>query len=301
MEPLVSALEQIGARVSSHEGFLPAEVSGRHLAGGRLRLRPQVSSQFVTALLLVAPLMRDGLDLELVGPVPSQPYLDLTEDVLAEFGARVQRAESGRRWRVEPSSLAPTHFSVEGDWSAAAFFLAAAAVAGGTVDVGPLGRESRQGDRRVAEILARAGVEIDASDDRVRATGPATVPLRADLRHAPDLFPALAAVASVVPEGSILTGLDHLRHKESDRLSVMVENLRGLGVGLEVERSSFKVTRPVGRGAGSGARVAAAGDHRIAMAMAVTALAAGALELDDAACVSKSFPGFWECWEELVS
>jgi 3-phosphoshikimate 1-carboxyvinyltransferase len=181
------------------------------------------------------------------------------------------------------------------------FFLAAAAVSGGSVEVGPLSLASRQGDRVACDVLAAAGVEIIARQDCVRASGPVRKPLVADLRDAPDLFPALAVVAACAPAGSRFDGLDNLRHKESDRLAVMVDNLGRLGVGLEVADNALTVTRPIaGTRPGQAVEVTSAADHRIAMAMAVAALAAGPLELDDGSCVHKSFPRFWEAWSEVV-
>jgi len=302
MSPLLTALDGLGASLVSRGGFLPVEVRGTTLDGGRLRFAPGVSSQFVSALLLIAPLMRDGLELELEGTVPSRPYLDLTEDVLLRFGGAVERNPGGRRWRVAPGPLRETRIEVEGDWCAAAFFLGAAAVAGGSLEVGPLSDQSRQGDRKIVDVLRASGMSIEQGVSTVEVGGgPLREPLSADLRDAPDLFPALAVMASFAPPGSTLTGLDNLRHKESDRLAVMVDNLRRLGAGIEVSEDSVTIARPVRRGSASGQQVMAAGDHRVAMAMAVAALAAGALELDDGGCVVKSFPTFWDVWDRLLS
>jgi 3-phosphoshikimate 1-carboxyvinyltransferase len=300
MAPLLDALEGLGAALEPTHGGLPVRLDGRRLRGGRVELRPGVSSQFASALLMAAPLMDEGLELELRGPIPSRPYLDLTRDVLERFGATVSSDPSGMSWRVAPGPLRPTTERVEGDWSAAAFFLAAAAVAGGSVQVAPLDERSRQGDRRVCEILAGSGVEIAAGPGEVSARGPARGPLIANLAATPDLFPALAAVAATAPPGSRLEGLGHLRHKESDRLAVMVGNLRRLGAVLEEDGTTLRVLAPASGAAGNAVSVESAGDHRIAMAMAVAALRLGPLALDDGDCVQKSFPGFWTAWERLL-
>jgi 3-phosphoshikimate 1-carboxyvinyltransferase len=258
-----------------------------------------VSSQFVSSLLLAAPLMRDGLVLEVAGPLPSAPYLDLTLDILRAFGAEVAVSPDRRRWRVAPGPLRHVTYEVEGDWSAAAFFLAGAAVAGGTVDVGPLDPASRQGDRQVIRILVDAGLELAWNGNRLTARGPVTAPLSADLEHAPDLFPALVAVAACAPPGSRFNGIAHLAHKESDRLSVMVDNLGSLGAEFTVDGPRLVVETTLRTDRESARHVTAAGDHRIAMAMAVAALGAGPLALDDSDCVSKSFPDFWTVWDRL--
>ncbi len=302
MAPLLAGLESLGAEVEGNDGCLPVRIDGRRLPGGRVELRPGASSQFVSALLLAAPLMAQDLELELVGPLPSRPYLDLTEDVLRGFGATLSHDDDGRSWRVAAGGLTPCTYTVEGDWSAAAFFLAAAAVAGGSVEVRPLRRDSRQGDRAICEVLENAGMElVTTSDGRgVRATGPARSALTANLLDTPDMFPALAAMAACRPYRSRLEGLENLRHKESDRLSVMVDNLQRLGAQLQVDSGSFQVIEPVRVGGADAIRVTAAADHRIAMAMAVTALHAGRLELDDPGCVQKSFPDFWAVWDRML-
>jgi 3-phosphoshikimate 1-carboxyvinyltransferase len=189
---------------------------------------------------------------------------------------------------------------VEGDWSAAAFVLAAVAVAGGEAEMGPLDPSSSQGDRAVLSILAGAGLELRWAGDRLLARGPVADPLEANLIDAPDLFPALATVAACSPPGSRLWGLDHLVHKESDRLTVMVENLGRLGAETAFDGPCLEFRRNVTLDTHHRRQTTAAGDHRIAMAMAVAALAAGPLTIDDQTCVSKSFPSFWTVWDHLT-
>lgn len=298
MRPLLDALSALGADLESPGGCLPVRVEGRRLEGGPLSVRPRVSSQFVSALLMIGPLLARGLELRVEGPIPSRPYLDLTEQVLRAGGVRVEHSGDGRRWRVPPGPPRVRRLTVEGDWSAAAFFLAAASVAGGRVTVEGVDGASRQGDRRLVELLATGGVRMTTTAGGVVAEGPRRLPVTADLEGCPDLFPALCAAAACGPPGSRLTGLEHLRHKESDRLGVMVDNLRALGAELSVGPGELRVTAAVERRA-EPRKVTAAGDHRIAMAMAVTALASGPLELDDPECVQKSFPGFWAQWAEI--
>ncbi len=295
MQPLIEALTGLGSEIHSRDGFLPVDLLGSPLKGGFLQIKPGVSSQFVSSLLLAGPLMKDGLDLEILGPLPSRPYLDLTRDVLEAFGATAVGDPNGK-WRVDPGGLRATSYEVEGDWSAVAFFGAAVAVAGGTVTTGPLSATSSQGDRAVCNILERAGLEVGFSGERVRFSGRMTRSVEADLTDTPDLFPALSVVAACGPVGSVLSGLDHLKHKESDRLTVMVENLSRLGAVFETHPSFIRVLKGVDRERSPARAVTAAGDHRIAMAMAVVALAVGEIVLDDPTCVAKSFPGFWEKW-----
>ncbi len=301
MAPLVESLSHLGADLSSRGGFLPVEINGQTLQGGAVEVQPGISSQFVSALVMAGPLMVQGLDLEVSGSLPSAPYLDLTVDVMRAFGSGLEVSDDRRHWKVPPKALEPTRYKVEGDWSAAAFVLAAVAVAGGEVEISPLDPASRQGDRAVLRILVDAGLDVDWLGDRVIVRGPVTAPILADLRHTPDLFPALAVVAACAPAGSRLSGLKHLKHKESDRLTVMVENLERLGARLKVDGTEFEVAENLGFRPGSIPGVTAAGDHRIAMAMAVAALISGPFELDDPHCVSKSFPTFWAVWGRLLA
>ena len=299
MAPVIDTLRTLGARLKDTDGKLPIEIDGFALDGGGATVTPEVSSQFVTSLVLAAPLMRLGLDLQVLGSLPSAPYLDLTEDVLTAFGGGVIVDNDRRWWRVAPGPLRLTLYDVEGDWSAASFALAAAAVAGGQVELGPLEPTSRQGDRAILEILSDAGLNIEWRENYVAAKGPVKKPIQADLRDTPDLFPALMVVAACAPSGSHLSGLENLQHKESDRLTVMVRNLGRLGAGITVKENEIEVYTSIRPTPGPSPKVTAAGDHRVAMAMAVASLAVGPLEIDDGDCVSKSFPGFWDVWENL--
>jgi 3-phosphoshikimate 1-carboxyvinyltransferase len=300
MQPLVRTLRALGARLETDDGNLPIEIWGQSIEGGAASIEPAVSSQFVSSVVLAAPLMRKGLDLEILGDLPSAPYLDLTEDVLRGFGGKV-KVEAGRRWwRVAPGGLHVARYEVEGDWSAAAFVLAAAAVAGGEVEMGALDADSRQGDRAVVEILSAAGLETEWRGHTLAVRGPITAPISADLHDTPDLFPALIVAAAAGPPGSRFRGLENLRHKESDRLTVMVRNLSTLGAEIAVAKDEVEVRARMRRAPENPPTLTAAGDHRVAMAVALAALAVGRLKLDDPDCVSKSFPGFWRAWERLV-
>jgi 3-phosphoshikimate 1-carboxyvinyltransferase len=299
MRPLIDALIGLGCEIAHRNGFLPVEIVGRRLEGGAVRIRPEVSSQFVSALLLAAPLMERGLELCVEGEVPSRPYLDLTVQVMEAFGASAA-ATGMDRWSVAPGGYRPTDITIEADWSAAAFPAAAVAVSGGRVLIPNLRRTSRQGDRALAAVLERAGVEVRFDRRGMTVCGRAVRSFEADLKDTPDLFPALAVVAAAAPQGSILTGLDHLRHKESDRRSVMIDNLGRLGAVVRADGARLRIERRLDAGRRSPVSVSAADDHRIAMAMAVAALASGPVEIDDDRCVAKSFPGFWAMWERLL-
>lgn len=302
IEPLIGALRVLGSRIEASGNWkLPVSVEGGTLRGGQVEIRPGVSSQFVSALLLAAPLFLEGIDLRVVGPLPSEPYLDLTHRVLVDYGAKVERSSDNRQWQIGPGGLKRVRWGVEGDWSAAAFPIAAAAIAGGWVQVPGLEMDSAQGDRVICDILGDAGMVFERFGDRLVAKGPLTKPVFADLEGSPDVFPALAAVAACRGPGSKLTGLGNLLHKESSRLEVMASNLRSLGAIVHVGEDTFVVEKTVDRREDIVRPVSAADDHRIAMAMAATALEAGPLDLDSPSSVAKSFPDFWIRWSEMLS
>lgn len=301
LKPLIGALQRLGASVqpaiAGAGERLPLVVEGRPLPGGLIELDAASSSQFVSALLMLAPTLPAGLEVRVPAAPPSRPYIDLTVEVLRRFGIAVTSASDGLAWRVPPGSFRSAEYEVEGDWSAAAFPLVAVALAGGAVELPGLRYPSPQGDGKVLDLLVTAGCRPAVTAEGVRLEGPATGSLEADLRDTPDLFPVLAV--AVVRLGGRLSGLGGLVHKESDRLGEMQRLLAEMGVALR--RTGDEVSAP-----GGGRLVAPphpldpAGDHRLAMALAVAASSTPGLRLGNPACVSKSWPAFWDAWDGLV-
>jgi len=300
---LVTTLRALGADIAPAGGgrsgadALPLRVRGQTLRGGTVALDASASSQFVSALLLLAPRLPGGLEVELAAAPPSRPYVGLTLEVLRAFGAAVETRGDGRWFRVA-GPLRPATYTVEGDWSAAAFPCAAVAVAGGAATVAGVRLDSAQGDAVIARLLAEAGCSVRETSDGIAISGPALRPVHADLRDTPDLFPALAVVVALV--GGRLTGLAGLATKESDRLAVMVESLRALGLPVRAEGESFTGAggRPVGHAPAG--PLDPADDHRVAMALAVAGTVVPGLRVAQPGCVGKSWPGFWQDWRTLL-
>ena len=288
--PLGTALEALGATVrypASH-GFPPIEVGGP-LRGGEVAVDGGVSSQFASSLLLAAPLMPEGLVLRLASPPVSRSYLDLTVGVMAQFGMEVER-QGYEAFTVRPGGYTGTAYAVEGDWSSASYLFALAAALGGRVTVRNLDPASAQGDRRFVGALAAMGCRVSSGPDGV--TVERDGPLRGidcEMSSAPDTVQTLAVLAALAEGPTRITGVGHLRHKESDRLAVTADRLRALGAGAAVEEDALVVTpAPL-----HGGIVDPAGDHRTAMAFAVLGLAVGDVAIEDPGCVAKSWPGFW--------
>ena len=296
---LASALEALGGFVRlGRTGGLPLDAGGRALQGGSVRLPGAPSSQFASALLLIGSRLPGGLDLTIDPPIVSAPYIRLTARVLEQFGVRIERIEEGR-WRVEPGEYSGREYSVEGDHSSASYFLAAAAVAGGRVRVAGLAPDSEQADRRLSSILRDLGCTVRTGEDWIEAESDrGSVPgFDLDLADAPDLVPTLAMLALFAEGPSALRGIAHLRAKESDRLEVLAQNLRTLGRVAVAGEDRLEIGPR--KAPPRGGTVVTASDHRIAMAFAVAGLAVKGLTLDDAECVAKSNPLFWEQFGEL--
>ncbi|MEW1911130.1 3-phosphoshikimate 1-carboxyvinyltransferase [Kitasatospora sp. NPDC085895] len=286
--PLVDALVRLGAEVTAGPGGrLPLTVRTTGLQGGEIALDSTSSSQYLTGLLLSAPLMRSPLTVHAAGLV-SRPYIDMTVALMRRFGADVAQGPDGRL-RVTGGYRA-TDLRIEPDASTASYVFAAAAVSGRSVTVPGLGRDSLQGDLRFVEVLRRAGAEVEIGEDGTTVTGTGRLRggFEVDMGDISDTFMTLAAVAPLADGPITVTGIRHARFKESDRIAAVAGNLRRLGV--EVTEGPDRLT--VHPGAVSGGLVDCHRDHRIAMSFSVLGLRVPGIVLDDPSCVDKTFPEF---------
>ncbi|MFA4872617.1 MAG: 3-phosphoshikimate 1-carboxyvinyltransferase [Patescibacteria group bacterium] len=295
LQPLYDALQTLGAEVTQEPKRIT--VRGGALQGGKVRLPGNVSSQFVSALLMIAPFLPQGMTIAVEEPIYSRPYIDLTIALLKELGVAVE--QKGNQFTVEPGqSYRARRYAIEGDYSSAQYWFAAAAVTRGEVKVLGLAPESVQGDRKVLDILRSVGCEVKYERNAVVVRGAKSVkPFSVDGCDVPDLVPTLAVLAAVAPGMSVITHIGHLRGKESDRLAAPAEELAKMGIRAEVNGDSLKIHG----GKLKGAVIDPHGDHRMAMAFAVAGLAAdGETVIQDAEVVSKSYPGFWEALGMLI-
>lgn len=292
IEELARVLRDLGGTVTlSPEGGLPASAGGSPLSGGTVSMPSGRSSQFASALLLIAAHLPRGLDLSLEPPVVSLPYVEVTAEVLARFGVAVERL-GPLRWRVAPGGFPGGEYRVEGDHSSASYFLAAAAVLGGRVRVVGLDPNSSQADACLGSILQRLGCRVERGADWIEIHGRGKVAdFDLDMGHAPDLVPTLAALALFATGACAIRGVPHLRHKESDRLEVLAHNLQLLGRDARAVDDGLIIAPASGRL--HGAVISTASDHRMAMAFAIAGLRIGDVSIDDPDCVAKSNPGFW--------
>jgi 3-phosphoshikimate 1-carboxyvinyltransferase len=301
MQELATALGALGAevRLGTYPGGLPLTVGGRALHGGEVRVAGSRSSQFASALLLIGSSLPEGLELTIERPVVSRPYVRLTADVLAEFGVVAEEREACR-WSISPGTLEARDYVIEGDHSSASYFLALACILGGRVRVTGLRPGSAQPDSCLATILERLGCNVSHGDDWVEVIGGTTLRgFDLDVGDAPDLVPTLAVLGLFADGPSRLRGVAHLRLKESDRLAVLAENLTALGRPASADADSLSIG-PAAAGVHGGS-VKTASDHRMAMAFGIAGLRIGGVTVDDAGCVSKSNPAFWDQLDELAA
>jgi len=289
--PLIDALEQIGVQVEAlgQPGCLPLAVSGP-ARGGEVRLEGHISSQFLSGLLLAAPLMERGLRVELTSPLVSVPYVTMTLAVMEAFGVAADGLE------VAPSIYAATELQIEPDASAAAYLFAAAAISGGRVTIEGLGTSSIQGDVAFVDILERMGAAVQREARRITVAGTGTLHgVDVDMANISDTAQTLAAVAVFAHGPTRIGGIGFIRGKESDRIGALATELTRAGVAVSADEDGLTVTpgpvRPT--------RFRTYDDHRMAMSLALIGLRAPGIEIEDPGCVAKTYPTFFADLDSL--
>ena len=294
---LLDALRQIGvsARSQFENGHLPVIVEADGLEGGKTRLDISKSSQFLTALLLIAPYAKNGMEIEVVGN-REMPYIAITLAVMAAFGVKVIN-EDYKYFRIEGGQpYQPRDYNIEPDASNASYFFAAAAITGGSVTVQHLHLDSIQGDVQFLRILKQMGCQVTTSDVGITVTGPSQLKgIDVDMRTISDTALTLAAIAPFADSKVTIRNIEHTRWQETDRIHAMVTELRKLGVpvvehrdGLEISPASITPTE-----------IDTYQDHRVAMAFALVGLKTLGIRINDPECVSKTFPNYFEVLKQL--
>ncbi len=299
---LVDALRPLGARIRylGADGYPPLEVSGSGLHGGATSIRGGVSSQFLTSLLLAAPLAAGQVTISVEGEQVSKPYLDITMGMMERFGARV-RHQHHQRFEVEPGGYrSPGAWLVEGDASSASYFFAAGAVRGPGIRVTGLGAGSVQGDLAFLEVLEAMGARVTREPDSIVVQPPADGRLRAldvDLNHIPDAAMTLAVLALFADGETTIRNIANWRVKETDRLAAMASELIKVGARVDEGADHLHIVPPAQC---REAAIDTYGDHRMAMCFALVALAGVPVVIRDPGCVAKTFPDFFERFAALA-
>lgn len=297
MGELLEALNNLGVQATSEQGngCPPVTVTGGSFTGGITRLSGAVSSQFLSALLLIGPLAPKGVEIEISGELVSRPYVDVTLSVLTAFGITFSR-EAYRRFIIPGGQSYRNHqYDIEADASSASYFWAAAALTGGRMTIANLDLESIQGDIDFLSVLARMGCHLISSPQGLTVEGGPLQGIHMDMSAMPDLVPTLGVLAAFADGETVISGVAHLRHKESNRLAAVVTELGKMGITAKETPDGLRI---IG-GTPQGAEIETYDDHRIAMSFAVAGLKAKGVVIHNPDCVAKSFPDFWEYFENL--
>lgn len=302
MQPLLTALEELGARVTSEGGRAPISVCGP-LIGGQVALDATTSGQFLSALLLAGPCMREGVRVE-VGKVASEPFVEMTRRVMESFGARTARMWTSAAGSVPDrasyiarnTGYRACDYRIEPDVMSASYMFAAAAITRSAVLVEGLSMNVMQGDIAVLHALEMMGARIAEEDDGIRVSGEDLSGITFDLENCIDMAPTLAVVACFADGPTTLTGTANLRVKESDRAEALSAELSKLGARVLVGDDQLTIEPPKHVAA---ARISTYDDHRIAMAFAVAGLRVDGIEIEDPGCVAKTYPRFFDDLEDL--
>jgi 3-phosphoshikimate 1-carboxyvinyltransferase len=300
MGPLHDSLHSLGARLEPGDewGHLPVTVSGPVGGADAIVMPGDVSSQYVTALMLIAPMIRGGISLGLSTDLVSRPYVEITKSVMAAFGAS-DVSVGERHITVAAGAYSATNYAVEPDASSASYPLAAAAIVGGAVSVNGLGRVSLQGDATFCDVLERMGCIVTVGDNHTVVMRRRDTPLRGidiDMADISDLVPTMAVVATQATTATRITGVGFIRGKESDRLGDLASELAKLGADIDVDPDGLTI-RPTDML--HGARLDTHHDHRLAMAFGLLGLVVDGIEISDPQVVTKSWPGYWDALEEI--
>jgi 3-phosphoshikimate 1-carboxyvinyltransferase len=294
IRPLVDALKQLGVTCFLNGDSPPMAITGGAVRGGEVSLPGHFSSQFVSALLLLAPCALAPVSLHVSTPLASASYVAMTIECLRRFGVTVKASDDLQKFHIVPQSYRPSDYLVEGDWSSAAFLLTLGALAG-DITVSGLNRQSLQGDRRIVDFLMHMGAQVSLTPDAVRVCQARLTAIDADFSDCIDLLPVMAVAAAMAKGESRFTGIARARLKESDRVAGVCEGLTRMGVAVQVTAQEMTIVGGKPHNAESDSH----GDHRLAMAFAVLGCAACGTVITDAACVDKTLPAFWHILQRL--
>ena len=295
---LVDSLAQLGAKLEPTNDCPPVKISANGLPGGKTTIAGDISSQFLSALLMVAPYAKSPIEVTLSTDLNSKPYVDMTISIMKDFGVKVERA--GYEYFKAPVTsyqLPVTSYAIESDASAASYFFAAPAICGGTVKVENISRKSVQGDIAFLDVLKQMGCTVQETDNCILVTGHSELHgVDVDMRDIPDTAQTLAAIAPFASSPTRIRGIASARVKETDRVHATCTELARLGVQVEEHEDGMtiypcKTFKP--------ANIQTYNDHRMAMAFSLIGLRFDGVTIENPSCVSKTFPNYFEVLETL--
>lgn len=294
---LVNALLQLGAHITylAEEGYPPLKIKGGKIHGGKVEVHASQSSQFISALLMIAPVLDCDLELITTGEISSTPYIDMTVSIMKQFGSLVENKDGKYLIKVG-SSYTPANYTIEADASSASYFFALAAITQSTIRINNLSPSSLQGDIKFVGLLEQMGCKVTKGKNYIEVTGVKELQgITADMKNMQDVAPTLAIVAAFAKGTTLLSGLKNLEIKETKRLTAIQKELTKMGI--ECSTDGEQIT--VHGGNPKGALINTYNDHRIAMAFAIAGARVNGLQIESPDVVKKSFPNFWETLEAV--
>ena len=298
---LEDALRPLGAQIDylGEPGYPPLRINARGLTGGEVSIRGNISSQFLTALLMAAPLAGEDLSIRVEGELVSKPYIDITLHTMALFGVEVENHDYQQFVvRAGQSYRSPGEIMVEGDASSASYFLAAAAIAGGTVRVYGVGADSVQGDKAFAEVLEKMGAQVRYGPTWIEVTRGELRGVDLDLNAIPDAAMTIATTALFAEGPTAIRNVYNWRVKETDRLSAMATELRKVGADVVEGEDFIEITPPAQI---QSAAIDTYDDHRMAMCFSLAAFGDAPITINDPGCTRKTFPEYFELFRSITA
>ena len=304
---LLDAIDQLGLKVKSkNDSYLPIEIDSLGLDSitqNKIKMRGDISSQYFTALMQIAPILANGLEIEVEGDLVSKPYIDITINEMSKFGVKVENLDY-KKFIISNQKYKPQDLKIEGDASAASYFLALATIHGGEVKINNLGKSSVQGDLGFYRVCEKLGARVKIQNNSLEIKGPVDGKLKElneiDMEDIPDTAQTLMTIASFVPGGVKIRGIQNLRFKECDRINAPATELRKLGVEVETGDDYIRISEkqdfsPEYSGLTlENISIDTYDDHRMAMSFAVLGTKIGGFSINYPDCVNKTFPAFWE-------
>lgn len=299
---LIATLNKLGGNVRSelNTGCPPVVLDAHGLNGGTANIRGDVSSQFLSALLMAAPYAHDAVDLIVDGVLVSQPYVHMTLGLMRDFGVQVPAGDLTRFKITGGQRYRGREYNIEPDASAASYFWGAAAVTGGDVTVRGLTREALQGDVGFVDCLAKMGCEVRPEKDGIRVIGKKLRGIDVDMNAISDTAQTLGVVALFADGPTTIRGIAHVRHKETDRIGDLARELRKFGAVIDEFEDGLRIT-PTSYKDFSGASIATYNDHRMAMSLALAGLKLPGVVINDPGCTAKTYPKFFEDLRQLIA
>jgi len=289
--PLLSALRKLGVKCKKEKNKIILE---NNFLGGKTKIRGDISSQFISALLLISPFCQKEVEILLTTPLESTPYLLITLEMQNEFGVKIECSKDLRTFKIKRQNYRNRDYFIEGDWSSASPFLVGGAIAG-RVEIKGLNFESIQADKKIIEVLKKAGAGVIIKNGKIKVKRSSLRAFSFNVKDCPDLFPIICVLASRAEGESEISGIRRLKFKESNRLEEMRKGLKRMGIGVRKRGDSFFVRGGIAKGGEIETK-----DHRIAMAFSILGLVSEKkIVIKNGECVVKSYPNYWEELKKL--